>query len=305
MENEPIRRYEEEELATTSPIEHTQMIRVQEDTPTELNKTPRKTTKKTRKLSKFGVLLFRILLLVAIGVAGFSGWKIYSGLKAYREGDQVYDELIYTKAGDTSKEAVEDDSIDFAALKAINPDFCGWLQLEGTKINYPVVQTTDNWYYLEHLFNRDVNHMGCIFFDYRSNKNLTDRNTAIYGHHTNSGAMFYILEEYKNQSFYDEHKQFTYKTEDATYIFEPFAGCLMDGEEAFMQLEFENDEDFMNFVQPFKDRSTFYTPLMVTPEDQIVTMSTCTDDFKNARYVLLCKVTKVSENQEAVKANLG
>ncbi|MBP3890622.1 MAG: class B sortase [Solobacterium sp.] len=292
----------EKENLFNRDLENTQTIQVQDEveevTPPP---TPKRTAtaKKKKKLSKVGLLVMRGILVLSLGVAAFSGWKLYTGLKAYREGNQTYDNLVeYTQAGDTSGGSVEA-AIDFEALKRINPDFVGWLKLDGTIINYPVVQGADNAYYLEHLFNGDVNHMGCIFMHYGNNKDMTDKNTWIFAHHTNNGSMFYTLENYKSQSFYDEHPQFTFETPDALYLIEPVAGTVLSGDEfgieTFMPSEnyTYNSQEFMDWVQFFVNQSTFKSNITIQESDQIVTMVTCTDDYHNARYALISRLTKV------------
>ena len=279
-------------------LEKTQMIHVQDDEDDYLEEEevfqPKKVVKKRRKLSKFGVFLIRLLLVIALGVAGYSGWKIYSGLKAYKEGNDTYEKLVeYTKAGDTSGMGV-DDGVDFTSLKAINEDVVGWIRLDGTIINYPVVQGYDNDYYLNHLYNRNVNWMGSVFFDYRNNNEFKDRNTAIYAHHTNNGSMFYTLESYKSQQFYDEHPSFTFfHVNGKRYEFQAFCGLVLNADEPFMQLQFEDDEEFMNYINEFAPHSTFSSNVTMTKDDHMVTLVTCTDDFTNARYALFCKLVEV------------
>ena len=246
---------------------------------------------KTKRKVKWLNVALLLVTIIMLGIACFAGFKLVTGLLSYKAGDDVY-ETIYTEAGNTSLGEGETE-IDFEKLKAINPEFVGWLKLDGTVINYPVAQHTDNEYYLEHLFNGDVNHMGCVYFDYRNASDLSDRNTMIYAHHTNNGSMFYRLEEYKNQSFYETHPHFVFTAEHGTYLFEPFAGKVMDGNVPFVQIVFDSDQEFLDYMQEFIDGSTFQSPIKVTAEDKIVTMSTCTDDFSNARYVLLSKVTKI------------
>lgn len=293
----------EDTQSSLPEIESTQAIQVQDEVeepvPPAPKRTKQPTKKKKRRLSKLGMLLMRLLLIGSIALAAFSGWKIYSGLKAYREGNRTYEDLVeYTQAGDRNGQAA-DEGIDFNALKEINPDFVGWLSLEGTVINYPVVQGQDNAYYLEHLFNGDVNHMGCIFLHYGNNPNMTDKNTWMFAHHTNNGSMFYTLESYKSQSFYDEHPEFLYQTPNGNYLIEPVAGMVVSGDEfsieTFMPTEeyVYSSDDFMEWVNFFVSNSTFRSRTSITDKDQIVTMVTCTDDYHNARYALISKLTKL------------
>lgn len=249
--------------------------------------------KKQKKLTKGGVFFFRFLLLVCIGVACFSGYHLFTGIYEYRKGSQAYQELYYSQAGDTSGAGVEDNRVNFESLARINPDIVGWLYLPDSSINYPIVQGRDNEYYLEHLFNGTTNHMGCIFVDYRNTPKFVDKNTAMYAHHMRNGSMFADLEKYKNPSYYGTHKTFWMQTPDGDYIIEPFAGVLLSGGDAFMQLMFNSDEDFIEYVWMFLERSTFQSDIEIQPTDQIITMVTCSYDFENGRYALLGKLTKM------------
>ena len=86
-----------------------------------------------------------------------------------------------------------------------NPDIVAWIYIEGTKINYPIVQGEDNSYYLKHLFSGEWNGSGCIFLDSRNDASFADRHSIIYGHHMKNGTMFTDLDKYKKQDFFDEH----------------------------------------------------------------------------------------------------
>lgn len=116
--------------------------------------------------------------------------------------------------------------VDFEALREINPDLVGWIYIEGTEINYPVVQGADNQYYLKHLFTGEWNSSGCIFLGARNCTDLSDRNSILYGHHMKDGSMFHGLMEYKSQEYYDEHPTVLFLTPDANYEVKIFAGYV-------------------------------------------------------------------------------
>lgn len=272
-------------------IERTQMISVQ-DVPEE--KPQVRKTKTVRRLSSTGRKLIMVLMIAAGAMVAYSGWKIWSGLRAYRKGDAVYENVsaaAYTETKTNEAPAEKKDRVSFAALAEINPDVVGWLKLDGTVIDYPVVQGSDNEYYLSHMFNGDINVvMGSLFLDCEANPQFKDRNTLLFGHHTNNGSMFCVLEEYKKQEFYDAHKQMELQTPDGDYILEPVAGRVMDAKIPFMLKQFANDDEFLNFVNGFVENSTFAADTAVTAADRIITMCTCTDDFQDARYVLICRM---------------
>ena len=278
-------------------IEKTQVMKVvDENEPPEPEKKPKE--KKKKKLSKAGIMFFRVVLIVSIATAAYSGFQLYKGLKDYRESENSYTALASeTKA--ESESVVEEetgvtyeyDKANFTALAEINPDVAGWLSLEGTVINYPVVQGTDNDYYLEHLFTRETNHTGCIFVDYRNAKDFSDRNTAMYAHHMRNGSMFAELEGYRKQEYYEAHQQLILQTPEGTYLAEPFAGLLTDGYSDYIQIEFADDDAFLSYVAQMREQSTFQSDVTVTAEDRILTMSTCRYDVENGRYAVFAKLT--------------
>ena len=280
-------------------IEKTQVMEVvDEDEEPKKPKAPKE--KKKKKLSKAGVMLFRVILIVSIATAAYSGFQLYKGLKDYRESENSYTNLANETKTETESiveeetgETYEYDKANFTALAEINPDVAGWLSLDGTVINYPVVQGTDNDYYLEHLFTRETNHTGCIFIDFRNQKDFSDRNTAMYAHHMRNGSMFAELEGYRQQDYYEAHKELILQTPDAVYLIQPFAGLLSDGYTEYVQFDFPTDESFMSYVNDLRSKSTFNSDVEVTAEDRIVTMSTCRYDITNGRYAVFGKLVKI------------
>ena len=252
----------------------------------------RKTGK--RKLSRFGRAVFIGIEAVLMVSILFFSWRIYTILQGYHQGDSVYEDLtVYTEAGRTDLPAAEDNGIDFAALAEINPDIVAWITLEDSMINYPVVQGTDNAYYLEHLFNREVNHMGCVFMDYRSRPDFSDFVTPLYAHHSSNGAMFAGIEKYKRQDFYETHKSFTLRTPEGEYLLEPYTGLVLDAAEAFLRIDFTDVNDFVSYANMFNGQSTFRSDITIGEDDRVAVLLTCTADFDTARYVLYCRLSKV------------
>ncbi len=240
------------------------------------------------KAKKKIFLIIIFVLLIAIAANSFF---IIRSVINYNNGNKTYDE-IKEIAIKTVSENNEESRIDFSELKKINPDIVGWLTMENTVIDYPVVKGKDNEYYLHHLYTGEWNSLGTLFVDFRNYDLFTDRNTVIYGHSMLNGSMFFILEKYKKQSFYEEHKQFIFETPDNTYYLLPFAGKVMDGKEAFVEFDFDSDEDFYDYLNYYIRNSTFKSEVEVSGSDKVVMMIKCSDDFEDARYVLLCKVVE-------------
>lgn len=178
-------------------------------------------------------------------------------------------------------------TVDFVSLKEINPDIVGWIYIEGTEINYPVVQGKDNQYYLKHLFNKEWNSSGCIFLDSRNSTDFSDRHNVIYGHHMKNGTMFSGLTEYKRQEYYDEHPMALLLTPDKNFEIEIFAGYVASVQDEAWEIAFPQDPDFAGWLDKAKERSCFASAITPAVTDHVITLSTCSYEFDNARFVLL------------------
>lgn len=259
-----------------------------------------KKKKQERKLKPAARLLLRIILVTSLITGGWSGFQLYLGNKAYREGMNAYSKLSEKNTGNAPEEAVADDGLgieytpaDFKALAEINSDIVGWITIPGTQIDYPIVQGPDNEYYLEHLFTKETNHTGCVFIDVTNHRDFSDQNNMLYAHHMRNGSMFSDLEGYRKEGFLEEHPYFVLQTLDAVYRVEPFADVLGDAYSTYNQTSFTDNMEFMNFIDNIRANSTFQTDTVVTEEDQILGLSTCRYDASEGRYAVFGKMVRV------------
>lgn len=185
------------------------------------------------------------------------------------------------------------DSVDFSALKKINPDVVAWLTAEGTEIDYPVVLGTDNDYYLRHLFTGERNKLGAIFMDYRNDGDFSDKNTILYGHNMKDSSMFSSLTKYKEQGYYDSYPAMVLDTPNGNFKIELFAGILVDGSQESIQFDFKDDQDFQNYTDSLKKASTFESHTVLNADDHLITLCTCSYEFNNARYALFGKLVPI------------
>lgn len=166
----------------------------------------------------------------------------------------------------------------FDTLKGINSDTKAWLSLNNTSINFPVVQATNNDYYLNHDFNKDSNANGWVFIDYRNNLDILDQNTIIYGHNTKSNTMFATLKYSLKESWYknEENQLIIFNTPDKQMKFKIFSVYVIDNTNDYLNINF-SDNDFINFINLIKDRSIYNFGVDLTKDDKIITLSTCSD----------------------------
>lgn len=256
--------------------------------------------KKSRKLKPAVRMILRLILVASLCTAVYSGFQLYIGNKTYREGMNAYSKLADDNNRKAPEAAVTDEGeeveytpADFEALAKINPAVNGWITLPGTEIDYPIVQGPDNEYYLEHLFTGETNHTGCVFIDVNNKPDFSDRSSMLYAHHMRNGSMFSAVEDFRKEGFLEEHPYFVLQTPDGVYKIEPFADVLGDAYSTYNRTSFEDDADFLAFVDELKAGSTFRTDTEITAEDRIVGLSTCRYDASEGRYALFGKLIKV------------
>ena len=247
-----------------------------------------------------------ILTLLCTSVVAFSGWQVYKIMSEYQSGEKVYLELeeyvspqTEEKNTDHQTESSESENktilpvVEFEKLKSINNDFVAWIYCEGTAINYPVVHYKDNTYYLKHMFDGSYNSAGCIFLDCRNSSDFTDENNIIYGHHMKNNSMFSSITKYKQQAYYDEHPELLLMTPEQNFKIELFSGYVANVEDEAWQLIFDSEEDRAVWIERTIEKSTFNSPVIPAATDKIITLSTCSYEFDNARYVLTGVLTPI------------
>jgi sortase B len=178
---------------------------------------------------------------------------------------------------------------EFQPLIKLNSDIVGWIRVPNTRIDYPVVQTKDNEYYLSHSIEKKPSKSGSIFMDYRNNGNGGDRNIILYGHHMKDGSMFKDLMKYKDSEFYREASRIQFSTLYEKAEWEIFSVYITSPDFDYIQTHFFDDEDFETFLEEIQGRSHYPTKVEVGKEDTILTLSTCTYEFQNARLVVHAK----------------
>ena len=184
-------------------------------------------------------------------------------------------------------------SVDFTELKKINNDTIGWIQLQGTNINYPVVQTTDNSYYLSHSYNKENNTAGWVFMDYRNNATNLNNNTIIYAHSRNDGSMFGSLKTVLTKEWLNNKQYHTvyFSTPYENTLWQVFSVYTTPSESYYITPTFKNKEDYTKFLITLKKRSIYNFPAELNVNDKILTLSTCRDNYGN-RIVLHAKLIK-------------
>lgn len=256
-------------------------------------------------------LWFKLLAAFFCCVAIFSAYKIFTGVKGYREAERTYEEIRQYVYMDTSEKRtevsaaesiIEEDSIDlpkidFAALSELSEDVKAWIYIEGTEVNYPIAQSEDNNYYLRRLLDGTYNTAGTLFLDYRNGEDFSDMHNVVYGHNMDDGSMFHTILKYKEQAFYDEHPTAYLMTPGKSYEIEFFSGYVAAASDDAWKMDFADERSFEDWINAAESKSYFESGIHPGSNDRLITLSTCSYDFNDARFVLL---GVLRETEEAV-----
>lgn len=240
-------------------------------------------------------IISTIVLIIAIGVFSFSAFKLYNIFSSYKEGDNQYKEIRDLVITVEKQEVKEKYVVDFDKLREINPDVIGWIRFEEPAvINYPVVHSHDNKEYLTKLFGEGKNTYGTLFVDKDNDGNFLDKNTFIYGHRMKSGSMFGQLEKYADEEFYKEHPYFYFYTPDGKEsTYQIFSVAVVKDTSRSYQKVYETDEEYQEYLDYVRAESNYQTDAVVTADSQILSLSTCTVDSNEDRFLL--HAVKISE----------
>lgn len=181
-------------------------------------------------------------------------------------------------------------SVDFDALDGT--DIVAWLYCEEPSVSYAVVQGKDNDEYLHALPDGQYSYAGTPFMDYRNAPNLTDLNTIIYGHNMKDDTMFSAFVNYKEQTYYDAHPQMYLVTPTHAYRIELLAGCVTDASSALYELPGSVKEK-EKLLADARESSTFRADITEEANDRLVTLSTCSYEFSDARFVLIGRLVEI------------
>ena len=249
--------------------------------------------KKKQKRAAFDIISGTILI-VAVCVFVFSLYQLVMMLIPYHTGGKEYEEIqdlaILADSDGTGF------SVDFDALLEINPDTIAWIRFdEPSIINYPVVKSADNNEYLTKTFAENDNKLGAIFMDMRNSSDFSDRNTIIYGHHLNvSPDMFSRLHLYEDEEFCKEHPDFYIYTPDGKVrTYTVFSAGVVNAAADNYDIEFASDEEFEQYIELCRESSNYQVDVDVNAQSQIISLSTCTGDQRDERFLLQGVLTAV------------
>ena len=254
---------------------------------------------KAKKKRLLTLIFLIITLSVSIALLVFSGFKI---LKWHNDNKDILD--LTQKIEEVAKiEEVKDNegteiieqenisnvdpywdyikvpliNVDFDELKKINDTTVGWIQVKGTNINYPFVQANNNSFYLSHSFDKSRNAAGWVFLDYRNKLDKNNKNTILYAHGRLDTTMFGSLKNILTNGWLRNKDNYIVKlsTPYENTLWQVFSVYQIPTTSDYIRVEFNSDEEFLEFANMLKDRSSFDFDTTVSAYDKILTLSTC------------------------------
>lgn len=170
--------------------------------------------------------------------------------------------------------------VNFDTLQKKNKDTIAWIQVNSTNINYPIVKTNNNDYYLNHAYDHSINEAGWVFMDYRNNGNFSNQNTIIYAHSRLNKTMFGSLSKVLKESWFEnkDNHIINISTPTENSLWQIFSVYKIKEETYYITTDFSNDNDYLSFLNTLKNRSKFNFNTTLTENDTIITLSTCYSD---------------------------
>lgn len=261
--------------------------------------------------------LYVTMISLFLLIAAFSSMKIYSHFREAHEQEALYENLAQIveqaetvpetepapEATDTTTPTAPPEVTEpvilpeYAELYEQNNDMVGWIRIEDTRVNYPVMQSPDSPdFYLTHGFDKGETDYGCPYVAEICDVSKPSDNLIIYAHYKNNGTMFTDLKKFKKQSFWEEHKTFTFDTiyEKQTYeivaVFKTVVYTKSPSEFRYFQFaDAKTPEEFDAYIAKCKERALYDTGVTAEFGDKLITLSTCEYSNKNGRLVVVAK----------------
>lgn len=207
------------------------------------------------------------------------------------------DEILPSQEVSESSVIKENDKILKLREEFENKDIVGYLSINDTTIDYPVLQTADNEFYLNHDAYSNESKAGSIFLDYENNIEILDYNTVIYGHNMHDDIMFHSLRNYIDEAYFREHKVINFTTLYNEYVYEIFSVYETDVDFPYITVLFNSNEEFYELSSQFKEKSIYETNININENDKIITLSTCSyfsGINSNKRFVVQGKLITIN-----------
>lgn len=251
-------------------------------------------TKHAKKNKKISIIVITILIC-SISYITISKYINY---RKQKEQQEILDKIVINEEEITEKTTKR--MLQLKELQKENSDIVGWLEIEKTGINYPVLQTDNNDYYLTHTYKKENSKNGSIFLDKDYNFSIPSSNLLIYGHNNKNGKMFEELLNYENEEYYRKHPNIRFTTEkwDSTFeIIAVFKSRVYYKDETnvfryYYFINAENEEEYNYYIEQCKKASLYNIDTSAKCGNQLLTLSTCDYSTANGRFVVVAREIK-------------
>lgn len=239
-----------------------------------------------------------LMVITAAALVVSLAWLGYY-IKQYRDADKAFDALAQIAfgedvnardTGDGSAGSGAKSTVNYAALLTLNGDYAAWLRVDGTAISYPVVQSREPEYYLHRDYYGNYSFPGTIFMDSVNSKTFSDTNTMLYGHNMRDGSMFAPLKKFLGTDFFNANRYIYIDTPDKMLVYEIFAVYETTASRVPNDTGILTQEQFDAFAGRIASLAAQSIPVSLTPQDKILTLSTCGYHVKDARIVVHAKL---------------
>ena len=264
--------------------------------------------------SKNNRLLFILAVVAAVGFGGAFVYNVYSHInywldaRAAREDTAVMQDIFAEQMEFVSMVAISSDQQDlsdgsesaeeevfvspftspFITARELtgNEDILAYIHIEGTNISNVVLQGPDNIFYLNRDMHRQANVNGSLFLDFENSPDFSDRNSVIYGHNMRNGTMFHDLRYFMGSDYFNANRYIIIVTENEMFTYEIFSAFSTRTDFEYIQVDFYDDEDYLQLVNEIKRRSVHELSIPVNADDRILILSTCTNTAQDMRFVV-------------------
>lgn len=223
-------------------------------------------------------ILKNIINVVLILIIDICVYKVYIKGTEYKKADKSYEQIRIEKQEESLYDKYE--------------DYRGWIKINNTNIDYSIVQGKDNSFYLDKDINKNYLSSGSIFMNYLNN-GFNDENTILFGHHMRNKTMFAQLEKYKEKEFFQNDNDIKIEVEnDKVLTYKVFSVYVTDANDNYIKTNFDNKSEYKEFLDKIKNKSIYKSDINVDENDKIITLSTCSYEFDDARMVVHGKLLK-------------
>ncbi|MBQ8143368.1 MAG: class B sortase [Butyricicoccus sp.] len=243
-----------------------------------------------------------IAVAVGLGMFGYRQLEYHNGAKTYAEAEQIAAvpsapassavqsapeaEQPEEAPEETDPYAVSLAEIDLAALREVNDDIIAWIMIPDTQVSYPIVQGSDNDYYLDHTWKGEYNGVGAIFMEQHCAPDFSDFNTIIYGHNMRNGSMFGELRHYSDPAFWQAHPSVYIADGSGVHKYDVFAAHEVGVRTITYGLSIEDEALRQEYIDFTLEDSELDTGIVPTTNDKMLVLSTCTGRGYSTRWVV-------------------